>query len=56
MRNKYGEKLTKFSIRFYKEDGTYVSTIVDYFLSSKEAWEYGRTIKGIRQWINVSKG
>jgi len=55
MKNRCGRKLTRFSIRFYRDDGTFVSEIVDYFLDSKEAWKCGNKIKKKGQYFNVSK-
>ena len=55
MENRYGRKLTRFSIRFYTDAGDFVSEIVDYFLDSKEAWEWGNKIKKKGQYFNVGK-
>ena len=55
MENRYGEKLTKYSMRFYKDDGTFVSEVVDYFLNIKEAWKRAKQITREGQWYNVTK-
>jgi len=53
--NRYHRKLVKYSIRFYKHDGTFVSEVVDYFDSMDDAWEHAKKICKKEWYFNVSK-
>ena len=53
--HKTHRKLKKFSIRFYKNDGTFVSEIVDYFYSLDDAWEHAGKIKKKDWYFNITK-
>lgn len=51
----YRRKYTKYSIRFYKNDGTFVSEIVDDFYSMDDAWEHAKKICKKEWYFNVTK-